>query len=372
MDCEPNALLRFRTLIALVPMFLAVILTVLPARIAAAQSEPIRVGVTKVPAFVEPVPGQPGVYKGFSADLWSGVAAKLGRRSEWSEFPDLQSLSEAVQQGRVDVAVTDMLITSERAARLDFSYPITDGGLRLLVHSGSRHSLARLWQTLVERGHLEVIGAGVLVILMLSVVLVGFWRRLDKEFPTQHHEALAESLYRTVSLTVSGKTKLTDNPSHALAKVGAAIWLAFGAGLVAYVTASFTTAMTAESTQRAVNDVRDLAGKTVGVLKGTVGERYCQTHGLDTRSSTDPAEIQAALLSGQVAAVVGDGPMLEAFDREHPELPVTVVGPLFDRHKYAFAMPVGSALRRPIDRALLELEESGETAAIYARYFSGS
>ena len=217
-----------------------------------------------------------------------------------------------------------------------------------------------------------MIGAGVLVVLVLSVVLVGFWRRLDNEFPAQHHEALAESLYRTVSLTVSGKTRLTDNPKHALAKVGAAVWLAFGAGLVAYVTASFSSAMTSESTRHSVNSLHDLAGKPVGVFKGTVGERYCQTHGLDTHTFTEEADITQALLSGRIAAVVGDGPMLEAYDREHPEVPVTVTGPLFDKHKYAFAMPIGSALRRPIDLALLALEESGETASIYARYFSGS
>ena len=372
MNSEPYAPLRLRMPLAFLPVLLTLALALLPARSAAAQSEPIRVGVTKVPAFIEPVPGQPGSYTGFSADLWSGVSAKLGRPSVFTEFADYSSLAEALEQRRVDIAVTDILITSERAARFDFSYPVMDGGLRLLVHTRPKHSLARLWDTLVERGHLDVIGASVLIILVLSVILVGFWRRLDTEFPTKRHEALAESLYRTVSLTVSGKTRLTDKPSHALAKVGAAIWLAFGAGLVAYVTASFTTAMTADATRREVNDVHDLAGKPVGVFKATVGERYCQTHGLDTRSYTDSAKIQADLLSGVIVAVVGDGPMLEAFDRAHPKLPVTVVGPLFDRHKYAFAMPAGSELRRPIDMALLALEESGETAAIYARYFSGS
>lgn len=138
------------------------------------------------------------------------------------------------------------------------------------------------------------------------------------------------------------------------------------------MTASFTTAMTVESSRHDINDVNDLHGRPVGVLKGTVGERYCQTRGLDSRTFTDPAAIQAALLSGSIVAVVSDGLALESYAREHPEVPLTVVGPLFDRHKYAFAMPVGSDLRRPIDQALLALEESGETAAIYARYFSGS
>jgi len=61
-----------------------------------------------------------------------------------------------------------------------------------------------------------------------------------------------------------------------------------------------------------------------------------------------------------------------SYDRAHPELPIAVVGSLFEKHKYGFAMPLGSTLRRGIDGALLRLEESGETAAIHARYFSGS
>lgn len=336
------------------------------------QADPIKVGVLRTPAFLEPSKAAPGAYTGFSGDLWNAVTAKLGRTSEFVEFHDFPTLIEATADGKIDVAVTDMLITAERARKLDFSYPITDGGLRVAVHAEPAYSFGQVWQLLVERGHIKVLATGALIVMTMSVVLVGFWRRFDKEFPTARHDAFAESLLRTVSLTVTGKTKVTDNPKHAISKIGAAAWLAFGAGVVAYVTATFTSAMTAEATKREVNAASDLGGKPVGALKGTVGERYCQTHGLDVRSYENTEAVVQALLTGRVVAVVGDGPMLEAYDRAHPELPLTVVGALFDKHKFAFGMRRGSTLRHDIDMALLELQEAGETDAIYARYFSGA
>lgn len=339
---------------------------------ASVEADPIRVGVVQAPAFVTAVPGQPGEYAGFSADLFKSVAQRLGRPVRVTELPDLAALLESVERGGVDVAVSDLLITADRQAKLEFSYPITDGGLRVLVHSEPKHSLAQLWRILVDRGHLDVLAGGALLVAVVSVLLIGVWRRLDAGFPEKRHDAFAESLYRTVSLTVSGKTKVTDNPKHAVAKIGAAVWLAVGAGVVAYVTASFSSAMTAEMTQRSVNTVADLAGKSIGAIKGSVAERYCQTHGLEARPYETVDALSAAMLKGDITAVIGDGPALEAYDRAHPELPVTVVGPLFEKCKYGFAMPIGSPLRREVDGALLRLEESGETAAIYARYFSGA
>jgi len=47
-----------------------------------------------------------------------------------------------------------------------------------------------------------------------------------------------------------------------------------------------------------------------------------------------------------------------------------VVGPLFRPEKYAIAVAEGSALRKPINEALLAIHDDGTYEELYARWFS--
>jgi ABC-type amino acid transport substrate-binding protein len=76
-----------------------------------------------------------------------------------------------------------------------------------------------------------------------------------------------------------------------------------------------------------------------------------------------------ALLKGQIVAIVRDAPVLEWFDNAHPELPVTVVGPVFKSEKYGFALPAGSPLTRDISETILRLKDRGVLDSLRARYF---
>jgi ABC-type amino acid transport substrate-binding protein len=51
---------------------------------------------------------------------------------------------------------------------------------------------------------------------------------------------------------------------------------------------------------------------------------------------------------------------------------VQVVGPIFRPQKYAFAVAVGSALRKQINRALLEIYADGTYERIYSAWFSAA
>ena len=47
-----------------------------------------------------------------------------------------------------------------------------------------------------------------------------------------------------------------------------------------------------------------------------------------------------------------------------------IVGPIFQPEKYGIALAEGSALRKPINEALLELYDDGTYEKIYAKWFS--
>ena len=56
-------------------------------------------------------------------------------------------------------------------------------------------------------------------------------------------------------------------------------------------------------------------------------------------------------------------------DGEHPGARVELVGRVFERNDYAFAVPDLSPLRVTINRALLELEEANFFAELDRRWF---
>jgi polar amino acid transport system substrate-binding protein len=76
--------------------------------------------------------------KGFSIDLWRNIADELDLQYEFSVKSSVGSLIDAVKSGRADVGIAAVSITSERDKVVDFSQPIFDSGLQILVPRPSR------------------------------------------------------------------------------------------------------------------------------------------------------------------------------------------------------------------------------------------
>ncbi len=81
------------------------------------------------------------------------------------------------------------------------------------------------------------------------------------------------------------------------------------------------------------------------------------------------AECVAALQGGKVKAVVYDAPLLQYAVNQAGDDKLQMVGTVFDRQNYAFALQDGSPLREPINRALLSLTERGVGAELRKKWF---
>ena len=360
----------------LLPILVALLLTLLPASASDAQAPaagaaapaaaPIRAAVYGDEPFV--MRAADGSYSGFAVDLWDMIGARLGRRTELVPFTDFGAMMAAVKGGTVDIAVVDLFVTSERAQAMEFTQPIADGGLRIMVHERRQHTLGRLLHGLWQGGHLVVLGWGLLAAIALSVPVVMVLRRVDPAFTPHWHEGFAEAFYHVMSVAMTGKTSY-KGASGWLSRIFAAIWMVFGVTTVAYVTSSLSSVMTTNALHQEINGAKDLSGKSVGVISGTLGESYCAEHHLDVRAYGALDGAVKDLVDQKIDAIVFNAPELEYYDTKHPELPITEVGPVFQRLNCAFGLPPGSELRRQVDIELLRLQESGEVARLRERYF---
>ena len=340
-----------------------------PSAPAAAAPRIVRVGVYEVPPFAEPDAALK--WKGFAVVLFEASAIQLQMIPEFRQYANIDDLMSAVEKGEVEAGIGNIMVTSKRLTQVDFSQPILDGGLRVMVPSDRTHTLRRLWNGLVDDGHVQVLFWALVGMLVLSVVVMALLRRLDQEFSKHWHEGFAEAMYHVVSVMMTGKTSYKGKIGPGwLGRVIATVWLVFGVASVAYVTSSITSVMTADTISDAVHGPKDLPGRTVGVITGSVGARYCAEHGIDVVTYDTLDEAARALADRVTDAVVSDAQSLEFYDVSHPQVNVAVVGEMFERRHYAF--PINRAaedLRRRIDVVLVGLREDGMLEQLRRRSF---
>jgi polar amino acid transport system substrate-binding protein len=122
-----NMLLSFRPLLA----FLALAVLVTTASAETTLEKIKRTGVmTSANTFTYPPFGfiEDGKQVGFDVDLGNEIARRMGVRLTF-EAIDFRGIIAALTSGRVDVLITGMVYTPDRAQRIDFSQPYFDGGV---------------------------------------------------------------------------------------------------------------------------------------------------------------------------------------------------------------------------------------------------
>jgi polar amino acid transport system substrate-binding protein len=326
----------------------------------------LRVGVFLEPPFV--MDGAAGL-GGFAIDLWSKIATSLGWTWNYQQVSSIAELLDKLNKGQLDVGVTDLSITSERLRLVDFTHPYLDSGLQVMINEMHRGGFAELIRGLSEAGHLQVFEAGALILLFASIVLTVYDRRTDPDFHRSWMMGLSESFYHVVSMATAGKADHRPVVGGAAGNVLAALWLICGVTVVAYITSSITSVMTINKIHGQINGPKDLAGKKVGTVAGSAAAAYCHSAGLDTEEFSGIDDAVTALADRRIDAIVYNAWTLRYIDKQHPELPITEVGPLFELRKFGFALPQGSLLRMPINLTLLRLSEGGYLQQIGSQYF---
>jgi ABC-type amino acid transport substrate-binding protein len=275
---------------------------------------------------------------------------------------------DAVANGKVQAAVTNLGITKARAQVADFTQPWFDSGLRVMVHADARSSIRALIDGLRDAGHLANFAWIAAIMLLATALMTIFDRKLDTEFHQRWRDGLAENFYHVISLATKGEADRKNLLGWA-GRLAGAMWLLCSVAVIAYVASSITSVMTASHLFNQINSVADLQGRIVGVRAGSVAEESLQTFKVRKRPFNHIDEAADALVKREIAAVVDDNSILEYYTHTHPHQPLDVVGNTFRSEKYGFAFTAGSPIAKPISLSIIGLRESGEIEKLRAKYF---
>ncbi len=327
---------------------------------------PLRVVTAAVAPFVLPKTAPPA---GFSIDLWTEVARRMRVDFTWMIVPTPPELLPTLQRGDADVAIAAITMTPDREKVVDFSHPYFDSGLQVMVRAQDESPFVTTLLSIPWRAIGQLLGAAIVIVFVLANVLWLIERRRNNEFPSAYWRAVGEGLWGTMLIIATGEHGDRDAPGVLKRVTVALMWL-LGVVLIAQLTATVTSSQTVQRLQSSIRGPDDLPGKTIASVPGTMAGEYLTRRGLPFLSVNSGPDAIRMLARREVQAVVFDAPTLQYLAAKEGTGLVRVVGPIFRPEKYGIAVAEGSALRKPINEALLELYVDGTYERLYAAWFS--
>lgn len=332
---------------------------------AAHAAEVLRVGIKPSEPWVmydAKTPVAQRTPSGFSIDLWQAIAEKLGKQTEWVYYDTTKALVDAVEKQEVDAGISAITVTAEREGRVDFSNSMYELGLQIMVAPDQQQAnpFLVMWQ---ELGKL-VTWQSVSLLAMMLLISAHLRLWVDRRYPEQaflpagYFSGIREALWWGLTMLLTWETP----HSRGLARVIDLLWHLIGLILLSIITAVVTSALTAQAVSGSIRSEQDLPGKTVAAVATDAPRQWLEQNGITVTPVANIEEGITRLRKGQVDALVHDGPRLlylsNKLNQKEGKSVLAVVPASFNPQSYGIALPAGSALREPVNRALMNLRES--------------
>ena len=348
---------------------LALAMILFTSALAQDQAPVVRAAAGVLPPFVMKQGDQ---LTGFSIDLWNEIAARLKWTTTYQVAPDVDALLGSLRTKSADVIVTGVFYSTERDQEFDFSYPIMESGLQVMVRDEGGGMvptpLKDVFNLLFSSSALVWLGVA-FVIVIVPAHLLWLLDRGNDEGASPSKGYFPGILHALTWATTALVSQVQTLPSQWLARVIGLLWMFAGVVFIALYTAELTATLTVEQIRGAINGPDDLPGKKVATIEQGVAANYL--HGIKAEVQEFPTleQMYQALLDGRVDAVLLSAPALRYYAAHDGAGRVKMVGPEFDRNDIGFLFPLNDPLHRRVSSAIVALREDGTYQKIYGKWF---
>lgn len=327
----------------------------------------VRIAIKPAPPFVlesdEP--------RGFSIDLWEEIAQRADLDYELTSVESVTQQLEAVEGGSADAAIAAISITEEREQAVDFSLPVYDSGLQLMVRDEGGLSLADNMRSIFSTPVLRL-----LLFMFIGVGIVGclVWlleRRSNDDFHDRAHQGVWDGMWWAIVtlMTVGYGDRV---PRSIAGRILSITWMVIGVIFIANFTAVVTAQLTVNEINQSIVRVADIDAGRLGTVAGTTSATYVEEEGLRAVEFANVDDAVTALEAGDVDGVIYDAPILRYLASSSGEGQVRTTGPVFEPEYYGIALPEGSALVEPVNAAILTIIDDGTYEDLERRWFGES
>lgn len=183
--------------------FLFFVLLWLGAFALSAQSQSpqkLRIGIAGSEPFVVDSSGATGI----SVEIWRDISEGLGLTNTSVFFSSISEGLQAVRDGKIDVLVGPVSITSERAETVKFTQPYFQSSLSIL----SRTDEPSIWERISPFFSKKFFLALCIFILVLAIVGALLWlaeRKRNEQFPDKPGRGIPNGMWcAIVTMTTTG------------------------------------------------------------------------------------------------------------------------------------------------------------------------
>jgi polar amino acid transport system substrate-binding protein len=354
-------------------LFAAVALAIMTI-LSVANTATAQVGDTLVFATVDRPPfamleTQSGLPEGFSIDLMRAIADDLGAEVAFAPAESFSAMLDAVKTNAVDGAIANISITAAREVEMDFSQPIFESGIQILMPKEGT-TLGRVGGLLTRE-----IGTAILIALGLlfggGMLMWLFERNHQPYFDRPAKDALFPSFWWALNLVVNGGFE-ERVPQTKPGRFFAVILVVASLFVVSVFVATITAAVTVEALQESVDSINDLDGRDVGTVVGSTSANFLNQRDIRFTGYISPQQMLADFDAGTIDSVVFDGPILAYHVSANPKSKARVIERVYRPENYGIALPADSAMREEINQALLKLREDGTYDTLIKRWFGAN
>ena len=312
-------------------------------------------------------------YSGFEVELVRLVAAKLGMSAEIYAVDTVAKQVDDIDRGVAHIGLGGVAITESREEIVDFSLPVLDSGLTILVLNDSAEDVGRqivAFFRAVASSDLPwlLVVFGVAVLIAAHLV---WWleRRDNPDFARPYGKGIWDSFYWSVVTmsTVGYGDKVARGTKG---RVLALVWISLGTLVFASFTAAIASSLAVTELRSDISGPSDLTGRRVATVANSAGQTYLPSIGVGPVLVENVEDAYPLLSEGDVDAVVFDAPVLQYHAARWGAGEVTTVGADFQRVQYGLMLSeADTELQESIDLALLDLIESGVYQGLHDAWF---
>ncbi len=308
-----------------------------------------------------------GEETGFSIDLLHAIADRLNWQVVIHRQGTFAEMLDGVADGEVDLAAANISITAAREAVMDFSQPVFESGLQILVQADDARAPSLMY-ALLSWDLVIAIGLAFLLLLVGGMFMWALERRAQPYFDRPLKEAWFPSFWWALNLVVNGGFE-ERVPRTPIGRMFGVLLVVSSLFVVSIFVAKITAVMTVEAISGSITSVNDLYGKRTGTIEGSTAASFLQRRDIDYQGYSSLGAMLAAFEEGDIRVVVFDAPVLNYYVQHGGSAYGRTIGQAFLREYYGFVFPQGSALTEPVNRTLLEMQEDGSYEAIYRTWF---
>ena len=322
------------------------------------------VGVYEAPPWA--MKQESGDWRGLTVELWKELAADLHLRYRFVEAAP-NAILDAVGQNRMDVSAAPFAATIAREQLLDFTHAYIVTGVGIAVR---RQADEDRWLAVLEALSTPTalrLYAGVVVLLFLAGAALWLLER-------RHNPMFGGSTARGVGsgfwwagVTTVGVGYGDKVPITFWGRLTALFWMFISLILITALTA-FVAARLAVAELGEIHGLSSLRNAVAAGVSGSAAADFLRQEKIRHRLYATGPEAIAALLAGDVKAVVYNGPVLRYYADRDSAHRIEVLPGILEAMPYAFPLPDGSPLRGPLNAALRRVMAEAHWRDLRDRY----